>query len=178
MELVVPAVLAALGYLAVVAALLRDSAVPAPVPPQPDWDPLPTPADLARTDFGLRVPGYDPVTVDTAFETLAQAYADLLVEADPAAVARARRRAEERLAEGADHTQDRRARPSSVRPRDGVGGWRAAAPDPAEPAGPADTADPPAGALGSPAAPDGAADALRAEAALDALRQRSDADRP
>lgn len=93
------AVLAALAGLAtVLVALYRDDAVVAPpAPAAPEWDPLPAPADLGRVDFPLSVPGYEPATVDVAFESLARAYADLLAEAPPAVRARAHRRASLRL---------------------------------------------------------------------------------
>ena len=89
--------LAILGLVVVLVALQRDDAVDLPAPRAPDWGPLPSRSDLARTDFPLRVPGYDPASVDLALEALADAYGDLLAEADPATIERARRRAEARL---------------------------------------------------------------------------------
>jgi hypothetical protein len=150
MELAVVTALAVLGLLTVLVAL-RDDAVVAPsVPGRPDWDPLPTPSDLVRTDFGLRMPGYDPVRVEVAFDALADAYADLLAEADAATIARARRRAEDRL-----------ARERGL-----------AAADAPTPEG-TSAGDPPLGALTGPGdvPADSTAEELRAEAALDALRR-------
>jgi hypothetical protein len=67
-----------------------------------DWGLLPDRSDLARMEFGLRVPGYDPATVDAAFDALAAVYADLLDCADEATRRRARRRIAQRLGREAD----------------------------------------------------------------------------
>ncbi|HEY8338943.1 MAG TPA: DivIVA domain-containing protein [Egibacteraceae bacterium] len=91
----VVAVLACAVGLAVVAwTLLRDDLLPAPAPRSaPDWGPLPEPADLLRLEFPKSVPGYDPASVDAHLDALVVAYRDLLAEAPPEVVARARRRA-------------------------------------------------------------------------------------
>jgi len=54
--------------------------------------PLPD-ADDARVEFPVRPFGYAPAAVDTAYEALRLNYADLLAEAPPDVVERARRRA-------------------------------------------------------------------------------------
>lgn len=128
------------GLLVVLVAYYRDEPLEQRRLHHPQWDLLPDPADLARTEFPLAFPGYDPATVEVHFDTLARAYADLLAVAPPEVVARARRRA-------------------AV--REGL--------DPADPRGHArDDLSPPvpeAAAVATPAeAPD--AEALRAEAAL------------
>jgi hypothetical protein len=91
-------VVCVLGLLTVVLALLgqRDP-LDAPGPVPPDWDIVPTPSDLARVTYPLRVPGYDPATVDATFDLLAQAYTDLVAVADAATLRRARRRTALRL---------------------------------------------------------------------------------
>lgn len=81
-----------IGLVAVALALLRDRPL-ADRLRAPDWDPLPAPVDVARVDFPLAFPGYDPATVELTLETLNDAYADLLAVAPPAVVERARRRA-------------------------------------------------------------------------------------
>lgn len=93
------AVLAAvLGLATVLVALYRDSTVlSAAQVPRPDWDPLPSLTDIVRTEYPLAVPGYEPAVVDTAIDTLAHAYADLLAEAPPEVRLRAHRRAAVRL---------------------------------------------------------------------------------
>lgn len=67
-----------------------------------DWGLLPDRSDLARMEFGLRVPGYDPATVDAAFDALAAVYTDLLDCADEATRRRARQRIAQRLGREAD----------------------------------------------------------------------------
>jgi hypothetical protein len=96
---VVVTAIALAGLLVVFFALWRDAPLDDPGPRLPDWDPLPSRRDLAAVDWPLRVPGYDPATVDQRFELLSAAYADLLAEADPAAIERAKRRAARRLAQ-------------------------------------------------------------------------------
>jgi hypothetical protein len=96
-------IVSVLGLLTVVVALhAQREPLPEPGPAPPDWDGVPTPSDLARVTFPLRVPGYDPATVDATFHQLAQAYGDLLAESDPATVARARRRTLRRMGVEAD----------------------------------------------------------------------------
>lgn len=93
------AVLAAVvGLVTVLVALYRDRSVVPDAPPLVlDWDPLPSVADVHRLELPLAVPGYEPAAVDTAVDTLARAYADLLAEAPPDVRARAYRRAAVRL---------------------------------------------------------------------------------
>jgi hypothetical protein len=155
MEIIVVAVIAVAGLLVVLLALQRDAEIDLPAPQAPDWGPLPTRSDLAHTEFPLRVPGYDPASVDLAFDALADSYADLLAEADRATIARARRRAELRLGRDDD---DRRAAPA-----DGLGTALEAADPSSEPAA--------AAGLGPPTAAELTRDALRTEVALDALRR-------
>jgi DivIVA domain-containing protein len=95
------AVLAAVvGLVTVLVALYRDRTVLDEAPALVlDWDPLPSTTDIARTEFPLAVPGYEPAAVDVAMDTLAHAYADLLAEAPPDVRARAYRRAAVRLGE-------------------------------------------------------------------------------
>ncbi len=57
--------------------------------------PLPG-ADAVRVEFPVRPLGYAPAAVDTAYEALRLDYADLLAEAPPEVVERARRRAARR----------------------------------------------------------------------------------
>lgn len=97
MELLVVGVLTLAGLVVVLLALRSDTLVDPPAPRAPDWSPLPSPAEITQVDFPLRVPGYDPASVDVALATLAEAYADLLAEADAETVQRARRRAAQRL---------------------------------------------------------------------------------
>jgi hypothetical protein len=96
-DAVIAAVIAVAGLVVVLLALRGDTELKAPAPSDPEWDILPTRSDLARTSWPLRLAGYDPAAVERSFERLADTYADLLREADPAAIARARRRSAERL---------------------------------------------------------------------------------
>jgi hypothetical protein len=177
MPLLVAAALALVGLAVVAVALWRDDDVDAPGPGAPDWDPLPLPGDLARIDFGLRVPGYDPATVDVTFDALVAAYADLLAEADPATRDRARRRVEQRLARAvAPDGASGGPAPTST------GSSAAATPREGHPAevvdapGAAASEAPRPSALGGPATPtganpDGTRAALQTEAALARIRQ-------
>jgi hypothetical protein len=82
-----------LGLVVVLVAYYRDPPLEERRVRVPDWDVLPDPGDLARIEFPIAVPGYDPATVEFHFDLLARAYADLLAAATPEVVARARHRA-------------------------------------------------------------------------------------
>jgi hypothetical protein len=82
-----------LGLAAVLIAYYRDPPIAEQRVVQPDWDLLPDPSDLARTDFPLAIPGYEAASVEIHFDTLSRAYADLLASATPDVIARARHRA-------------------------------------------------------------------------------------
>lgn len=88
---------AVLGLIVVLVAYYRDAPVEERRLHPPDWDVLPDPSDVARTEFPLAFPGYDPATVEFHFDLLTRAYADLLAAATPDVVARARRSAALRL---------------------------------------------------------------------------------
>ena len=81
------------GLIVVLVAYYRDAPVEASTLRQPDWDLLPDPSDVARTEFPLAIPGYEPATVEFHFDILTRAYADLLASATPEVIARARHRA-------------------------------------------------------------------------------------
>ncbi|HWB72447.1 MAG TPA: DivIVA domain-containing protein [Egibacteraceae bacterium] len=89
----VAVLLCLVGLAVVLVVLARDEPVDVPGPQAPDWDLLPTPADVARVEFPLSLPGYDPATVEVYLDALAGAYEDLLAVATPEVLARARRRA-------------------------------------------------------------------------------------
>lgn len=86
-----------LGLVAVLVAYYRDPPLAERTVAPPDWDVLPSPADLARIEFPVAVPGYDPATVEFHFDLVTRAYADLLAVASPEVIARARHRAAVRL---------------------------------------------------------------------------------
>lgn len=156
----VVAVFACVLGLAVVAwALYRDDPLPVPAPRSaPDWGPLPEPADLVRLEFPKTVPGYDPASVDAHLDALAVAYRDLLAEAPPEVVARARRRAAARR--GIDLPPEQPGDGAEAAPPQARGAAAtvlAAAPDGDGPT----VADP----------IDDTAEALRAEAVLATLRR-------
>lgn len=117
LPLLVASALCLVGLATVWWALLRDDVeagvedATAPVALPADWDVLPTRSDLARMEFGLRVPGYDPASVDTAFDALAEVYADLLECADDATRERARRRIARRVGREEDLEPSRRPGP-------------------------------------------------------------------
>lgn len=94
--MLVGALAAVVGLVAVLFALYRDGEIQAPQLAQPDWDLLPTPADVARIEFPLSFPGYDPPSVELHLDLLRQAYADLLAVCPPEVIARARQRAADR----------------------------------------------------------------------------------
>jgi hypothetical protein len=128
-----------LGLVTVLVAYYRDPPLEERTLVAPGWDVLPDPAEVARVEFPIAVPGYDPATVEFLFDLLTRAYADLLAVAPPEVVERARHRAAVRR--GID--------PEMLPPRD------LSQPPAATPAA--------LGAL-APEGPDAAA--LRAEAAL------------
>lgn len=82
-----------LGLVAVLVAYYRDPPLAERRVVLPDWDLLPDPADLARVEFPIAVPGYDPATVEFHFDLVTRAYADLLAAATPDVISRARHRA-------------------------------------------------------------------------------------
>ncbi len=82
------------GLLAVVITYHREAREPVHASATPSSGPLPSPAEVARVDFPLSFPGYEPAAVEEHLEILAAAYADLYAVAPPEVVARARRRAE------------------------------------------------------------------------------------
>lgn len=81
------------GLVVVLVAYYRDPPLrPHRLQPQ-DWDVLPMPADIARIEFPMAFPGYDPATVEHHFDLLTRAYSDLLAAAPPEVIARARQKA-------------------------------------------------------------------------------------
>lgn len=95
--MLVAAVTSLLGLAVVLVAVYREAPLPPSPGGRPDWALLPTPSDIARTDFLVRLRGYDPVAVDAHLHAAAQAYADLLAVAPPEVVTRARQRSATRL---------------------------------------------------------------------------------
>lgn len=81
------------GLAAVLFAVYRDEPLAPPGPALPDWDPLPSPAEVAHGQFPLAFPGYDPASVEVHFDLLRRAYDDLYAVASPEVLDRARRRA-------------------------------------------------------------------------------------
>src|SRR5688500_2596780 len=82
-----------IGLVVVLVAFYRDAPVEERGVQQPEWDLLPDPAEVARVEFPLAVPGYEPAAVELHFDLLTRAYADLLAAATPEVIARARHRA-------------------------------------------------------------------------------------
>ena len=82
-----------LGLVAVLVAYYRDPPLVDRRAQLPDWGVLPDPADLARVEFPVAFPGYDPATVEFHFDLVTRAYGDLLASATPEVIARARHRA-------------------------------------------------------------------------------------
>ncbi len=116
-----------LGLVTVLLAVYRDPELQPPRPAAPDWDLLPMPADVARIDFPLALPGYDPASVETHLEVLRRAYEDVVAVAPPEVLARARRRAAERA--GVALEEDHPVPPAGARPA-----WPPPPPaDPSEP---------------------------------------------
>jgi DivIVA domain-containing protein len=91
--MLVAAVACLLGLAVVLLVVYADGPLEPPAPREPDWELLPTPGDLARADFPLAFPGYDPASVETHLDLLRRAYTDLLAVAPPEVVQRARQRA-------------------------------------------------------------------------------------
>ena len=106
MALVIAAVLAVVSAVVILIAYYTDAPITPRRAPLP-WDVLPDPSDVARAEFPLSMPGYDPTTVEEHYELLGRAYADLLAAAPPEAIAQARQRAALRL--GVDLDADGRA---------------------------------------------------------------------
>jgi DivIVA domain-containing protein len=94
--MLVGALAAVVGLAAVLFALYRDGEIETREVTKPDWDLLPTPADVARVEFPLSFPGYDPASVELHLDLLRRAYADLLAVCPPEVVNRARQRAADR----------------------------------------------------------------------------------
>ena len=82
-----------LGLVAALIAFYRDAPIEEHRAVEPDWDLLPDPSDVARTEFPMAIPGYEAATVELHFDLLTRAYADLLASATPDVIARARHRA-------------------------------------------------------------------------------------
>ena len=82
-----------LGLIVVLFAFYRDPPVAGRTLEPPHWGLLPDPSDVARTEFPLSFPGYEPAAVEFSFDLLTRAYADLLAVAPPDVIARARHRA-------------------------------------------------------------------------------------
>ena len=82
-----------LGLVVVLIAFYRDAPMVERRLEAPAWDLLPDPTEVARTEFPLAFPGYDPATVEFHFDLLTRAYADLLAVAPPEVQAKARHRA-------------------------------------------------------------------------------------
>src|SRR5688572_13609391 len=82
-----------IGLVVVLVAYYRDAPVVERSLDPGHWDLLPDPSDVARTEFPLAFPGYEPATVEFHFDLLTRAYADLLAVATPDVIARARARA-------------------------------------------------------------------------------------
>jgi hypothetical protein len=82
-----------IGLVVVLVAYYRDAPVVERSLDPAGWDLLPDPGDVARTEFPLSFPGYEPATVEFHFDLLTRAYADLLAVAPPDVIARARARA-------------------------------------------------------------------------------------
>jgi hypothetical protein len=120
MALVITAVLAVVSAVVILIAYYTDPPI-APRRKAVAWDVLPDPADVARTEFPLHMPGYHPATVEEHYELLGRAYADLLAAAPPEAIAQARQRAALRL--GVDLDADLEAQGQSGTP--GVAAWAA-----------------------------------------------------
>lgn len=131
------------GLVVVLVAFYRDAPVMERSLDPEHWDLLPDPSEVARTEFPLAFPGYEPATVEFHFDLLTRAYADLLAVAPPEVIARARARAA--LRRGIDLPDEEFALPPAT----------AAAPPPAQ------------RTTLAPLTPEGAdVEALRAEAAL------------
>lgn len=109
--MVLAIVVSVLGLLLVLVAYYRDPPIRRPRL-ETGWDLLPDPAEVARTEFPLAMPGYESATVEAHFEELNRAYADLLAAAPPDVVARARHRAA--LRQGVDVDVDAAPAPAAA----------------------------------------------------------------
>jgi DivIVA domain-containing protein len=89
--MVVASVACLVGLVVVLVALARDKPPAVPSRVRPALLAMPTPADVARADFPLAWPGYDPAAVDMHLEAVAKAWAELLAAAPPEVVDRAER---------------------------------------------------------------------------------------
>lgn len=107
---------AVVGLAAVLVAFYRDPPVEERRAHEPEWGLLPEPGDVARTEFPMAVPGYDPATVELHFDMLTRAYADLLASATPEVIARARHRAAVRRGIEPPVDGEKVRRPQSPRP--------------------------------------------------------------
>lgn len=105
------------GLAAVLVAFYRDPPVEEHRVRDPDWDLLPDPGDVARTEFPMAMPGYEPATVELHFDMLTRAYADLLACATPEVLARARHRAAVRRGIEPPGDGDPRGTPGRAAPR-------------------------------------------------------------
>ena len=123
MALVIAAVLAVVGAVVILIAYYTDPPIAPRRKPVP-WDVLPDPADVARTEFPLHMPGYHPATVEEHYELLGRAYADLLAAAPPEAIAQARQRAALRLGVDLDAEAGQHLQPGQPG-RTGVAAWAA-----------------------------------------------------
>lgn len=106
-----------LGLIIVLVAYYRDAPIVERSLEPAHWDLLPDPNDIARTEFPLAFPGYEPATVEFHFDLLTRAYADLLAVAPPDVIARARHRAA--LRRGVELPEDELSA-SPVPPREGA----------------------------------------------------------
>lgn len=95
--MVLASVVSLVGLAAVLVAVYADSTLAPPGPQVPDWDALPTPADVSRSEFPLAFPGYDPASVEVHLDLLRRAYADLYAVAPAEVRERARQRAAYRV---------------------------------------------------------------------------------
>jgi hypothetical protein len=86
-------VLCLLGLALVLVAVYRDEAMDAPGPALPEWEPVPSPSEVGRSDFPLAFPGYDPASVEVHLDLLRRAYTDLYEVTTPELRERARQRA-------------------------------------------------------------------------------------
>ena len=92
-------VLALFGLAVVLFALRDDPPLPDAASAPPAWGDLPSPADLTRTAFALRYPGYDPAAVEDHLHRAALVLEDLLAVAPAEVLDRARARAAARRGE-------------------------------------------------------------------------------
>ena len=142
-----------LGLVVVLIAYYRDTPLEERRLQAPDWELLPDPAEVARTEFPLAFPGYDPATVEFHFDLLTRAYADLLAVATPDVLSKARHRAAMRRGVDVPNTPtpDRQDAPAAAPASRDRAHQRSSL---------------------APVAPDSDLDALRAEAALAELETR------